>query len=149
MKTSLRSGLKFILLLTLGLTLGLSACGNNNAAVQDDNPANVVEQTEEVEEVETSNVDAAAKGQQLYSGLCIACHGANAEGVTGLGKSLKESDFFNSLSDAELVAFIAEGRPASDPANTTGVDMPARGGNPNLTDEDLAAVVAYLRTLTE
>lgn len=138
--------MKFALLLTLGLTLGLSACSSNNTAVQDENPANLVEETEEVE---TASVDASAQGQQLYNGLCIACHGANAEGVTGLGKNLNESEFFTGSTDEELVAFIAEGRPASDSANTTGVDMPARGGNPNLTDEDLAAVVAYLRTLTE
>lgn len=32
-------------------------------------------------------------------------------------------------------------------ANTTGVAMPPKCGNPSLTDQDLADVVAYLRTL--
>ena len=42
---------------------------------------------------------------------------------------------------------IQVGRPAGDPLNDTGVDMPPRGGNPSLSDEDLAHIVAYLRTL--
>ena len=91
----------------------------------------------------------ADQGQTIYSGLCVACHGPDAKGVSGLGKDLVESKFVDSLSDEELVAFIAEGRPAYDPANTTGIDMPARGGISSLTDEDLASVVAYLRTLTD
>ena len=34
-----------------------------------------------------------------------------------------------------------------DPANTTGIPMPAKGGlNPDLTDTDLAQIVAYMRT---
>ncbi|MEK6221872.1 MAG: cytochrome c [Chloroflexota bacterium] len=144
MKTNLRSVLKISLLLALLLALGLSACGSGNTA--NTAPPEVVE-TEEV--VEDSDVDPLVRGQELYSGLCIACHGPTAEGVTGLGKNLHVSEFFADSSDEELVAFVSEGRPASDPANTTGVDMPPRGGNPNLTDEDLAAIVTYLRTLTE
>ncbi|WP_448601203.1 hypothetical protein [Thermoflexus hugenholtzii] len=42
--------------------------------------------------------------------------------------------------------FIKKGRPATDPANTTGVDMPPKGGNPALTDQDLADIIAFLRT---
>lgn len=44
------------------------------------------------------------------------------------------SEFIKSQSDAQLVEFIKKGRPASDPANTTKVDMPPKGGNPALTD---------------
>jgi mono/diheme cytochrome c family protein len=145
MKTNLRSVLKFSLLLALVFALGLSACSTNNTA--NTAPPEVVE-TEEVVE-DSSDVEPVVRGQELYSGLCIACHGPTAEGVTGLGKNLHVSEFFADSNDEELVAFISEGRPASDPANTTGVDMPPRGGNPNLTDDDLAAIVTYLRTLTQ
>lgn len=89
----------------------------------------------------------AAKGQTAFSGTCAACHGAQAKGVTGLGKDLTSSAFAKGLNDAQLVSFIKQGRPSSDPANTTKVDMPPRGGNPSLSDGQLADIVAYLRTL--
>ena len=42
---------------------------------------------------------------------------------------------------------LKTGRSTSDPANTTGVDMPPKGGNPALTDQDLLDIIAYIRTL--
>jgi mono/diheme cytochrome c family protein len=89
----------------------------------------------------------ATHGEELYQGTCAACHGADATGIDGLGKDLHDNDFTNSLTDPELIAFLEVGRPASDPDNTTGVDMPPKGGNPSLTDQDLQDIVAYLRTL--
>ena len=89
----------------------------------------------------------AAKGKSLFEGTCAACHGQNAKGMPGLGKDLTISEFAKGKSDSDLVAFIKVGRPVSDPLNTTGVEMPARGGNASLTDQDLFDIVAYLRTL--
>jgi disulfide bond formation protein DsbB len=85
-------------------------------------------------------------GAARYAASCVACHGAEAEGIAGLGKALVPSEFITSMTDEELVAFIAVGRAADDPENTVGVAMPARGGNPSLTDEDLAAIVTWLRS---
>lgn len=86
-------------------------------------------------------------GKQLYASTCVACHGANATGVKGLGKDLTASEFVKTNSDEALVKFLAQGRPSSDPANTTKVDMPPRGGNPALKDADLLNIAAYLRSL--
>lgn len=88
-----------------------------------------------------------AKGRTAFVGTCSACHGPDAKGVPGLGKDLTKSDFAKGLSDADFLLFIAKGRPASDPLNTTKVDMPPRGGNPTLKDQDLADIVVYLRSL--
>jgi disulfide bond formation protein DsbB len=88
-----------------------------------------------------------AQGQTLFVGTCSSCHGPEATGITGLGKDLTTSTWVAEQSDADLIEFIKTGRPASDPLNTTGVDMPPRGGNPALTDEDLADIVAWLRTI--
>jgi disulfide bond formation protein DsbB len=88
-----------------------------------------------------------AKGATKFAGTCAGCHGPDATGISGLGKDLTTSTFAKGLSDADLVAFILKGRPAGDPANTTKVDMPAKGGNPALTEDDLYDIVAYLRTL--
>ena len=48
--------------------------------------------------------------------------------------------------DEELVQYINEGRTPDDPLNTTGVGMPAKGGNPSLSDEEIQAVLTYLRS---
>lgn len=97
-----------------------------------------------LEEVSESSVKT---GQRLFSTICAACHGADAKGMPGLGKPLVNSAFVNQLNDDQLVAFITQGRPTTDPANTTGVAMPAKGGNPSLTDADLNAIVDYIRSL--
>jgi mono/diheme cytochrome c family protein len=89
----------------------------------------------------------AAHGEQIYNATCIACHGSGGVGVPGLALPLTTSTFAASLSDDALVAFLAVGRSASDPLNTTGILMPPRGGNSSLTDADLADVVAYLRSI--
>jgi disulfide bond formation protein DsbB len=86
-------------------------------------------------------------GKPKFDGTCVSCHGPDAKGIAGLGKDLTTSTFAMGLSDAEFVAFLAKGRPSGDPSNTTGVDMPPKGGNPALTDQNLADIVAYVRTL--
>lgn len=67
--------------------------------------------------------------------------------MEGLGKTLIGSDYVNGLSDEELATFIKVGRQVTDPLNTTGVMMPANGGNPTLDDEKLMDVVQYIRSL--
>lgn len=89
----------------------------------------------------------ATKGKTLFAGTCASCHGPDAKGLPNLGKDLTTSAFAKGLSDEDLLKFILKGRPASDPANTTGVDMPPRGGNPALKDADLKDIIAYVRTL--
>jgi len=93
------------------------------------------------------DVGGAAHGQELFKSTCTACHGQNAEGIAGLGTDMHNNEFIQSLSNAELILFIAAGRSTTDPDNTTGVDMPAKGGNSALTDADLADITDYLRTL--
>ncbi|MBL8133201.1 MAG: c-type cytochrome [Anaerolineae bacterium] len=86
------------------------------------------------------------QGRTLFT-LCAACHGADARGLPNLGKDLVISDFIYSQTDEQLVQFIITGRPIWDPLNTTGIDMPGKGGNPAMTTEDIQAIVAYIRTL--
>ncbi|MBM4423902.1 MAG: cytochrome c [Chloroflexi bacterium] len=96
-----------------------------------------------------SLVGDAAAGKTKFDGTCVSCHGPGGVGIAGLGKDMTTSEFIKGLPDAEMILFLTKGRPASDSANTTGVDMPPRGGNPALTDQDLADVVAYIRTLAK
>lgn len=91
----------------------------------------------------------AGPGHQLFISACSACHGADAAGLPGLGKSLRASEFVASKSDAELAVFVKSGRPIWDAENTTGVDMPPKGGNPALTDEQLAEIIRFIRSVHE
>ena len=84
-------------------------------------------------------------GATVYQGNCASCHGGDLAGIDGLGKVLAPSEFVTSMTEEELAAFIAVGRAADDPDNMQGVAMPARGGNPNLTDQELRDVSAYLK----
>ena len=89
----------------------------------------------------------AAHGAELFDRVCAACHGQAGVGRKGLGKSLADSGFVQGLTDDALLAFIKKGRYPGDPQNTTGIGMPARGGNPALSEDDLLDIIAYLRTL--
>lgn len=89
----------------------------------------------------------ATAGKELFAGTCSACHGPEGKGVTGLGKDLTTSTFVMERTDTEMLEFLKTGRPASDPLNTTGVDMPPKGGNPALDDAKLMDIIAYLREL--
>lgn len=91
----------------------------------------------------------AATGQSLYQSTCAVCHGREARGIAGLGKDLTDSAFIEDMSDAEVIVFLTNGRRSSDPLNETGLEMPPKGGNSALTDQDLADIVAYIRTLSE
>lgn len=128
----MRSRTPFVIILLAVLALGLSACGGG-AATPTAAPAGLGGD--------------AAKGQTLFTGTCSACHGPDATGITGLGKNLTTSTFVAEKTDEELMAFIKTGRPSSDPLNTTGIDMPPKGGNPALTDQDLADIIAFLRSI--
>ena len=88
-----------------------------------------------------------AVGAAHYQSTCAVCHGRDAGGLRGLGSPLVGGSFVGSHSDEEVVAFVVSGRSRQDPANSTGLPMPPRGGNPRLDDEDLGAIVAYLRFL--
>ena len=86
-------------------------------------------------------------GQELVDQSCTACHGKDYSGVSGLGTSLVDNAYIQDHTDAEVAAFIKEGRLNDAPDNVTGIAMPPYGGNPRLTDEDLMAIAAFLRTL--
>lgn len=84
-------------------------------------------------------------GATAYRAVCATCHGADLAGIAGLGKSLVPSSYIVVESHDGLVAFIIEGRPIDHPDNITGVAMLPRGGNPSLSDQDIANIVAYIK----
>lgn len=143
--TDFRSVLLFIML--AALTLSLGACGGG----RDKEPASAAAGAAAGEAEAAAMVGDAAAGEKVYQVSCVACHGPDARGVAGLGKSLhpEDSNFISERTDAELVEYIKVGRRVDDPLNTTGIDMPPKGGNPAMTEQQMYDVVAYMRTLDE
>jgi len=84
-------------------------------------------------------------GATLYGQNCATCHGANLEG--GIGAVLNPIDKLpgvpNSLDPTFLVGVITNGRQpqAGDPKQ---IPMPAKGGNPSLSDQDVKDLAAYI-----
>jgi mono/diheme cytochrome c family protein len=83
---------------------------------------------------------AAADGKALYTGTCVACHGANGKGafpgVADLGSRMAKTDA--QLTNSILNGLQSKGSPMA---------MPVKGGNPKLTPADAAALVTYIRTM--
>lgn len=87
------------------------------------------------------HADDVTRGREVYQGTCIACHGANGTGAFPgvLDLTAKNGPLRNS--DEVLIERITDGyrRPGS------AMSMPAKGGNPRLTADDIRAVVRYMR----
>jgi mono/diheme cytochrome c family protein len=86
-------------------------------------------------------------GARLFRSTCASCHGLSGQGIDRQGSPLASSDFALGLDDMSLVAFIMKGRTPNDPQTKLGMLMPPRGGNTRLSDQDLADIVAFIRTL--
>jgi disulfide bond formation protein DsbB len=132
-----------VLGMVLVLMLALAACGGDA-----DNDSASSASSSEPAAAAVAAGDAVA-GEAKFNEVCIACHGPGGVGVEGLGKPFTTSEFLTTVSDEELLAFVKVGRPVGDPDNTTGIDMPPKGGNPALTDAQLLDIIAYVRTLHE
>lgn len=91
-------------------------------------------------------VATSAASSDIYNIHCIACHGADAQGVEGLGLSLADSQLVASSSEAELAAFLKVGRLPDSPDSVTGVPMPAFAW---MSDAELTDVMGYLKSLNK
>ena len=131
-----RTPLMLALLLTIILLL--AACGGDS-----DTEERAAAPTEAALSGDARN------GEAIYSSTCFGCHGQSGEGVEGLGKPLTTSTFVAENNEDELVTFLKTGRPIGDPLNTSGIDMPPKGGNPALTDQELLDLVAFMVELQE
>ncbi len=78
-------------------------------------------------------VTAPKSGKEVYDSVCFACH---TSGVLGAPKFRDQADW---------ASRIAKGKEALLQTSINGLNnMPARGGNPSLTDEELEAAIEYM-----
>lgn len=80
-------------------------------------------------------------GKAVYGSTCIACHGANGKGVVPGAPDFTQANGVLSKPDDVLLQHITQGfqSPGSPMA------MPAKGGNPALTADELRTVLSYIR----
>ena len=132
--------------LLMALLFALAACGGSAERQQQAAAAPAQEEQAQNKAAQAPTGDA-EKGKENFVKTCSACHGPEGKGIEGLGKDMTTSKFIADKTDEDLVSFIKVGRTTSDPLNTTGVDMPPKGGNPALSEEDLYDIVAFIRTI--
>ncbi len=77
-------------------------------------------------------------GKKIYDSACMACHGV---GVAGAPKAGDKSAWSTSVAKGKTALYISA---------IQGVRaMPAKGGNPSLSDEEVKAAVDYLVSLAQ
>jgi mono/diheme cytochrome c family protein len=85
------------------------------------------------------------KGASLFGQNCATCHGASLGG--GIGPALnpiaKLPGVANPLDPNYLIDIITNGR-KHQPGDPGTADMPVKGGNPNLTDQNIKDLAAYI-----
>src|SRR5215831_10472619 len=80
----------------------------------------------------------AAEGDAVFKARCTACHGSDGKGKSAIGTpDFTSAKTLSALSNTDIVDTITNGR--------KGTIMPACKGK--LSDEEIAAVAAYLRSL--
>ena len=97
----------------------------------------VVEDTNEVAMAEPAGMSA-DKGKQVYSGLCFSCHGTGLPGIPQLGDAAAWSE--RTAKGMDVVYSNA----LNGFTGTSSMMMPAKGGNPALSDDEVKAAVDYM-----
>ncbi|MBT3321522.1 MAG: c-type cytochrome [Anaerolineae bacterium] len=79
----------------------------------------------------------AEAGEALYKETCAGCHGSEGQG--GVGKRMQPNDFITESTNADVFAFTQAGREGTAMQGYKGI----------LTEEQLANIIAFLRTWQE
>ncbi len=124
-----------VIFLLVKLVLGIQATHKDDAdpAVANTAIAKRIQPVGEVSLKDSSVPQAAKSGEQVVNEICIACHGTGALGSPQIGDAGAWGPRISQGYDT-LVKHAIEGIRA----------MPARGGNGDLSDMEMAGAVAYM-----
>ena len=92
--------------------------------------------------------DKRQKGLELYRQYCAVCHGEDGNGIENLAPPLYDSDYVMGSTD-RLASIILHG--LEGPIHIKGkryefnAVMPGIGNNPDLSDQDILSVIAFIR----
>lgn len=84
------------------------------------------------------------EGKKTYDDICSSCHGEDGTTEVPGIPLFAEGERFGKT-DAQLANSIKNG--VNNPDNPSGMSMPPYGGGPRLSDNEIADVVSYIRTL--
>ncbi|QID17919.1 cytochrome c [Nitrogeniibacter mangrovi] len=86
--------------------------------------------------------DEGVSGERVYARACLSCHGADGMGSFPGVPDLTEPTSALAGNRSDLLRRVIAG------VRTPGaaMAMPPRGGDPSLSDDDLAAALDYMRT---
>ena len=130
-----------------GLIGGSDDASTSDASVVMENTAPVAKLQIEGDEPEAPAMDestevAAAEGDNIgkttYGGICVACHGSGIPGIPQLGDAAAWAPRIEQGND------ILYERAINGYTGSAGMPMPAKGGNPSLSDDDVKAAVDYI-----
>jgi len=89
----------------------------------------------------TTAVNAATQGEKLYMQNCMVCHADDGSGAMPGVSDLTENKVWTTIDERSLLAKLKKGIQREGAS----VSMPAKGGNPDLTDKDLNEIINYMR----
>lgn len=89
----------------------------------------------------TPGVMAGMSGEQLYMQNCMVCHADDGSGAMPGVADLTENKAWSTIEEGSLLAKLKNGIQKKGAT----MSMPAKGGNPDLTDDDLKRIIHYMR----
>jgi len=89
----------------------------------------------------TSGVMAAVSSELLYMKNCMVCHAEDGSGAMPGVSDLTENKAWITVEEEHLLAKLKNGIQKEGAT----ISMPAKGGNPDLTDSDLKGIIRYMR----
>lgn len=85
----------------------------------------------------------ATNGKEVFRNNCQACHGEHLHGDMPGVPDLVINRTWTKKLDSKVHKFVKEGTEVS--GNT--IVMPAKGGNPHLTDKEIKSALHYMREI--
>ncbi len=89
----------------------------------------------------STSVNAAARGEKLYLQNCMVCHADDGSGAMPGVSDLTENKAWSVIDEGSLLVKLNKGIQKQGAT----MSMPAKGGNPDLTDKDLKEIINYMR----